>query len=331
MLAVAAAVVVAVTVAISVVVLRPHDDHGNRVRTTSAPLTGYGAEVPLEITSPPQAAIAGMQRYVAGTVSDAHAVAIRVPDGTVITKWTAQVNGSPFRCVAGGHGSSCGDIQSPPPGTVKPENVIELGDDKTTLLLWIDLPPGTAYTTLTMNGTTRWQRPVDDMSVFSLPAVNGTPVRFTALNADGHELVAFDHTSTNGLYIADWPPWWDLDATLRWCNEAPLIDVERKINGGQSDRFRAFFPGMGLIDIGVRDACIQEAPLRPAPDGHIFSELTLRDGKLSANYFEKTETQGKAAPIDQAEAIQRIAADRKHLRQFCATDPTTQLGCERGG
>jgi hypothetical protein len=328
-----------VTIAILVLVLVASEpggrEDGDRIRVTSPALTGFGAEAPLTVAPPPDATVGGMVRDAGGHVTDAHAVAVTVPDGTVITKWTAKVDGAPYRCVAGANSRACGGAQSPPPGTEIPENITELGDDTTTQLLWIDLPPGTAYTTFTRDGSSRWQRPVEGMSVFSLPAVNGTPVHFSALDATGRELRAFDYTSTNGVYIANWPPWWDLSATIRWCNDAPLIDVERKVNGGQGGRYRAFFPGAGFIDIDVRDACTQEAPLRPNPYGDIVAEGTLRNGRLAFKYYERADRTGgaKGAVIPEDEAMQRIARQRAELRTYCTTHPkevNKPRGCERG-
>lgn len=332
----ATAAVVAIVVAALLALGPGNDDRRNQIRTTSPPLTGFGSELPLTVASPPAATVARLVSDTRGAVTDSRAVAVSVPDGTVITKWTAQVNGSLHRCVAGGNSRGCGDVQAPPPGVTAPENITELGDDTTTQLLWLDLPPGTAYTAFTREGSSWWQRPVEDMSVFSLPAVNGTPVHLRALDINGRELHAFDYTSTNGEYIANWPPWWDLPATLRWCDEAPLIDVERMINGGQGDRFRAMFPGAGIIDIDVREACRQLAPLRPTTFGHILAEWTLRNGRLAADYYEHPDLTNsiKGAAIPEAEALQRMAVQRAQFRRYCTTHPkptSAHPECARGG
>lgn len=326
---IAAVLAMAVIVALGFVLLRPGTDHPDRVLTTPPPLTGFGAEFPLVSSPPAEAEISQMVRDAGGTVRDARASAVRLPDGTLINKWIARVGDSTRRCVSGGNTRSCGEVLSPqPPGA--PKNVVELGDDETTHLLWLDFPSGTAYTTFTVGGTSEWQRPVNEMSVFSLPAVNGTPVHIAALDADRRELVAFDYTSTNGVWISDWPPWWNLDATLRWCASAPLIDVQRRMTGGQSERYRAFFPGVGIIDIGVRDACRQMAPLLPKPNGDLTVEWTMRDGQIGANYFDRSD--GSAVPTP--EATQRIADDRTSTKRFCTTrlqSKPVRLGCERGG
>lgn len=336
----AAAAIVAFVVA-GTVVLRPGPERRDRVVTTPVGLSGFGTEFPLVDSPPAEAEIAQMVRDARNPppspqnngvtqhlVRDAHAVAVRTLDGALITKWTAQVDDATYRCVSGGNSRSCGDVLSPRPPEA-PQNVVELGDDQTTYLVWLDLPPGTVYTTFTRGGSPRWQRPVHEMSVFTLPAVNGTPVRLAALDADRRELVAFDYTSTNGVFTADWPPWWKLDETIRWCAAAPLIDVERMINGGQSDRYRAYFPGVGAIDIGVRDACAQQAPLRPNPYGELDAKWTLRDQRLSANYFKRAN--GQAVPTP--EARQQIADERARVKTYCTTHSkhdAASPGCERG-
>ena len=122
---------------------------------------------------------------------------------------------------------------------------------------WTDVPEGAAPVTYDSPTVHAWQTPSGASRCFPIRSI-GADVR--AYAADGrllaeHVIEAPEFPSAG--YVGPNPAWYDLKATLRFCREAPLDQVDFVI-GGNRGRFRMFDPTGGIADVDRREFCSRE-------------------------------------------------------------------------
>lgn len=220
-----------------------------------------------------------------------------------------------------------------------------------------DLEPGDGYyawTRVPVNATTvtfdaasshAWQTPIQQVAVFVGPS--GARPALRAYSADGR-LLAEQRIPTPESPMPTprsggsplWPPWYDLDAQLAWCDTAPLEQL--MLAGGALLNQRAVDPASGQVfEARARVGCREWFEILPKPGGSMTASFSIRDGSIHATYFEDTSTiadgieiHSSGREIPEAEAQARIATDRIEATQFCTSHPkqiTRRPECRPGG
>src|SRR6266511_958320 len=251
------------------------------------------------------------------------------PSVTVSTQINIQ-NGNPTHCI---------DIQEPGPslsahGTCS-SGVLQTfyypnfdsPADAIVFYAWPEVPAGTAYVTFDSGGMRAWQRPIEGIVVFPVP---GDPVDATtrAIGTHGELLGQIPITkSYNGAFYL--PGQGPRPQTTSWTEPAGLTLAERcevlplsALGPGDGPTTEVFDHATGkAIVFDKRDYCHQAAAISPDPAGDIVASFYVKNGKVTADYFEAVRTnangveqvtQGPPIPFDDAQ--QRIAAQHAARR-----------------
>lgn len=238
-------------------------------------------------------------------------------DSKTVSWWTQQCRNSP---------------PPPPEAPPAPDRIRNLhadGDDSVMYLAWLDVPPGTAYSTLESGALRSWQRPQRGINVFPVSAAGSIEATVRAFASDGRLLAEVPVAiPDDGPFISKaLPPWYNLDAKRRWCDTAAIAEVNL---GNPAEIVRAYDRGTGgVAELDAREACKQAATLTPFPLGDLTAHYGVVDGRVHADYFEKAvtvvdgiETHTTGAPVPEAIAHEQIDADRARVTAECTDGGT---------
>lgn len=199
----------------------------------------------------------------------------------------------------------------------------ETSTDATVYYAWLAVPGDAAYVSFESLILTAWQRPIQGIVVFP---VDGGPVDAIAraYSADGQQLAEIEIAqSYNGAqYLPGQTPTsepqpYSVPGGLTLAEECEVVPLSA-LGPGDEPTMLVHDHGTGApIEFDKREYCRQAAALHPDPAGDIVASFYVRNGAVTADYFERvdTNTEGQAtttqgAPIPFDEAQRRIAAQR---------------------